>query len=89
MRTTVDLPGDLFRRAKTRAAARGESLKTLLTRAVANEVGQDRDRTPQRRMTLPIFGNPNSQPVPVRALDLEQALADEDAVRVGRRRRRR
>jgi hypothetical protein len=88
MRTTVDLPGDLFRRAKSRAAARGESLKTLLTRAVANEVGRDRDRT-VRRMTLPIFGNPKGQPVRVRAADLEQALADEDAARAGRRRHRR
>src|SRR2546423_11622465 len=42
MRTTVDFPGDLVRRAKARAAARGESLKTLLTRAVASEVGQER-----------------------------------------------
>ena len=89
MRTTLDVPADLFRRAKARAAARGESLKTLLTRAVAAEVGQDHGSAAPRRMTLPLFGNPKGPPVDLRASDLARALADEDAVRVDRRRRRR
>lgn len=87
MRTTVDLPADLFRKAKARAAARGESLKTLLTRAVATEIGQDRHSAAPRRMTLPFFGDPKGRPVDLRASDLARALADEDAVRIGRRRR--
>lgn len=88
MRTTIDFPADLFRKAKARAAARGESLKALLTRAVAAEVGQDSRTAAQRRMTLPIFGDPKSRPVELQASDLARALADEDAVRAGRRRRR-
>jgi hypothetical protein len=89
MRTTVDFPADLFRKAKTRAAARGESLKTLLTRAVAAEVGQDGDRTTPRRITLPLFGDPKGPFVDLRASDLARALADEDAAQVRGRRRRR
>ena len=91
MRTTIELPTDLFRRAKARAAARGESLKTLLTRAVAAEVGQDRDPAPGRRMILPLFGSPKGPSVDLRASDLARALADEDTVQagVGRRQRRR
>ena len=91
MRTTVDFPADLFRKAKARAAARGESLKTLLTRAVAAEVGQDRHSAAQRRMTLPLFGDPKGRPVDLRASDLARALADEDTVQagVGRRQLRR
>jgi hypothetical protein len=88
MRTTVDFPPDLFRRAKARAASRGESLKTLLTRAVAVEVGRDRDRTGDRRMTLPLFGDPAGPPVDLDASDLARALADEDLARVRRRRHR-
>jgi hypothetical protein len=88
MRTTIDVPADLFRRAKARAAARGESLKTLLTRAVAAEVGQDPMTVARRRMTLPVFGDPRGRKVKLNATDLARALADEDAVRVGRRRRR-
>lgn len=89
MRTTIDVPADLFRKAKARAAARGESLKALLTRAVAAEVGHDATATAQRRMILPVFGNSKNRPVELRASDLARALADEDAVRAGRRRRRR
>ena len=88
MRTTIDFPSDLFRKAKAQAAARGESLKTLLTRAVAAEVGRDRHSAAQGRMTLPLFGDPKGRPVDLRASDLARALADEDALRIGRRRRR-
>ena len=89
MRTTVDFPPNLFRKAKARAAARGESLKTLLTRAVAAEVGQESDRLSHQRMRLPLFGDAGGPAVDVDASDLARVLADEDAVRVRARRRRR
>jgi hypothetical protein len=88
MRTTIEFPIELFRRAKARAASRGESLKTLITRAVAAEVGQEASGAARGRMALPLFGNPKGRRVDLRAADIAQALADEDAVRsVGRRRR--
>ena len=87
MRTTIEVPTGLFRRAKARAAARGESLKTLLTRAVAAEVGQG-DAVARRRVKLPLFGDPSGPAVELDASDLARALAAEDAVRAGRRRRR-
>jgi hypothetical protein len=89
MRTTVELPPELFRRAKARAAARGESLKTLLTRAVAAEVGRDRGTVVRRRVKLPLFGDPKGPAVYLRASDLARALADQDVARIGRRSRRR
>ena len=89
MRTTVDFPPDLFRKAKARAASRGESLKTLLTRAVATEIGRDRDRSAGQRMRLPLFGDPAGPAVDVDASELARVLADEDVVRVRPRRHRR
>jgi hypothetical protein len=59
MRTTVDLPDDLFRRTKALAAMRGDSLKDVLVRAVEREVyrmapdqggGGDRTRLPLVRL---------------------------------------
>lgn len=88
MRTTVEFPVELFRKAKARAASRGESLKTLITRAVAAEVGQDGPGTARERMRLPVFGRPNGRRVDLRAADIARALADEDAVRSAGRRRR-
>ena len=66
MRTTVDLPPDLFRKAKARAAQRGETLKALLTRAVAADLGEAHDRPAARtRVELPLFGDPNAPAIRV------------------------
>ena len=82
------IPIELFRKAKARAASRDESFKTLITRAVAAEVGQEAPGATRGRMTLPLFGNRKGRRVDLRAEDIAQALADDDAVRsVGRRRR--
>jgi len=90
MRTTIELPPELFRRAKARAVERGETLKTLLTRAVAAELGHAHSRpTARARVGLPLFGNPEGPTVHVRAADLERELAREDVLHVGRQRRRR
>ena len=78
MRTTVELPADLFRKAKSRAAARGESLKTLLTRAVAAEVDQARETKAGQRMVLPTFGDPNGPKVKLTGKDIARILDDED-----------
>jgi hypothetical protein len=86
MRTTVEFPVELFRKAKARAASRGESLKTLITRAVAAEIGQA--ATAGGRMTLPLFGDPKGRRVDLRASDLARALADDDVAHARRRRRR-
>ncbi len=39
MRTTVDLPDDLFRRTKALAALRGDSFKNLVVHAIETEIG--------------------------------------------------
>lgn len=79
MRTTVELPPDLMRAAKARSAESGESLKTLLTRAVAAELDTQVARRGQKtRMTLPLFGGSSGPRVRVSTADLERALADAD-----------
>ena len=40
MKTTLDMPDDLFRRAKTTAARRGQSLKQLVTTALERELAK-------------------------------------------------
>ncbi len=81
MLTTVELPPALLRKAKVRAAARGESLKTLLTRAMAAELGQGNETTTRRRVELPLFGNSTGPPVDLSGLDLAKALAADEAPR--------
>jgi hypothetical protein len=92
MRTTVELPPELMKKAKAHAAARGESLKTLLTRAVASELGRSmRSGEAASRVRLPLFGNPKRKPVNVSGRDIELALSDDEvklAVRSKRSRRK-
>ena len=87
VRTTVELPPALLRKAKMRAAARGESLKTLLTRAMAAELGRGDETTTRRRVEFPLFGDPTLPSVDLSALDLARVLANDDAALAGRRRR--
>ena len=80
MRTTIEFAPDLIRAAKARSAELGESLKALLTRAVAAELG--RPVTPMHRgarMVLPVFGSAVGPRANVSSADLERALADVDA----------
>jgi hypothetical protein len=77
MRTTVELPSDLLRAAKARSAESGESLKNLLTRAVAAELDTPIVRRGEKsRVRLPLFGAPSGARVQVPNSDLERALAD-------------
>ena len=80
MRTTVDLPDDLFRAAKAEAAARGETLKDFLTRAVTQELGTAvPSRQRGRRMRLPLIKSKQPGTLNLTNEDIEEIFAREDA----------
>jgi hypothetical protein len=82
MRTTIDMPTALIRAAKARAAEHGESLKDLVNRAVAHEVGLP--ATPggkAGRVTLPLIACDAVPAVLVTNEDIEDAFEAEDAER--------
>jgi len=90
MRTTVELPIELMREAKARAAAQGESLKTLLTRAVASELGKTRRlEGAEAHVRLPLFGNPKRKRVRVTSEDIARVLSEDDSVALNRKKPRR
>jgi hypothetical protein len=79
MRTTIDLPPTLMRAAKARAAEQDESLKDLVSRAVAREVGLP--TTPfgkTGRVTLPLIARDAAPTVSVTNEDIASALDAED-----------
>ena len=53
MRTTVDIPDQMYRRLKGRAAREGRSAKELILRGVEQILADER-RTSSRRVTLPL-----------------------------------
>jgi hypothetical protein len=83
MRTTLDLPPDLMRAAKVRAAQRGESLKDLFTRAIAREVSNPGRGRSAGRLTFPLIGRDEEPRVEVNNADIEASFEAEDVERYG------
>jgi hypothetical protein len=82
MRTSIDMPPTLMRAAKARAAERGESLKDLVTRAVAHEVGLPAtSKGKTGRVTLPLIARDATPAVLVTNEDIADAFDAEDVER--------
>ncbi len=82
MRTTIDMPPNLMRAAKARAAEHGESLKDLVNRAIAHEVGLPAaPKGKTGRVTLPLIARDATPAVLVTNQDIEDALDAEDVQR--------
>jgi hypothetical protein len=82
MRTTIDMPPALMRAAKARAAEHGESLKDLVNRAVAHEVGLPAiTKGKTGRVTLPLIARDAAPTVLVTNEDIADAFDAEDAER--------
>lgn len=78
MRTTIDMPAHLMQAAKVTAAERGESLKDLVTRAVAHEVSTRSRSRKTGRVALPLIGRNAEPAITVTSADIEAALEAED-----------
>ncbi len=86
MRITLDLPDDLFRQVKAKAALEGASLKALLTRYIVSGLqqpsrGVTRSTSRSRLPVLPKRGKrliPNLTPELQARLEGEEDLAKHD-----------
>jgi hypothetical protein len=86
MRTTIDMPPTLMRAAKARAAEEGESLKDLVNRAVAREIGLPATAKGKTgRVTLPVIARDATPTVLVTNDDIAEAFDAEDVERFASR----
>jgi hypothetical protein len=86
MRTTIDMPPTLMRAAKARAAEEGESLKDLVNRAVAREIGLPATAKGKTgRVTLPLIARDATPTVLVTNDDIADAFDAEDVERFASR----
>jgi len=88
MRTTIDLPDELLRQAKAKAALDGMKLKDLITHYVEQglRVGGTPGTIPprRRRSELPLARTATGRPVPVLTnAEIQRILDEEEAA--GRR----
>jgi hypothetical protein len=88
MRTTVDLPDELLRRAKARAALQGCSLKDLVADGLrlVLQTPSARSRIPSRRTQFPIIKpkDPARRLTSEMVAAAEEELLDEEAAAHGR-----
>ena len=74
MRTTIDLPDDLFRRVKSTAALRGETLREFIPAAVEKEISTE---TPESsfRVKLPLIKSKKPKTLLLTSAKIENLLA--------------
>ncbi len=89
MRTTIELPDDLFREAKTRAVQQGTTLKNLVTQLIRSGLRNQSlgtDLTPPRRNPPPIaiYRTPGQAPLPARTNRQLNAILEEEEIGANR-----
>lgn len=64
MKTTVEIPDDLFRRAKAKAALEGIPLREMIVRGLQLVMEQPKEDQVQGRTKFPLIsGSPGAKPV--------------------------
>lgn len=79
MRTTVDIPNELFRRAKAVASLHGTSLKKFITTAIEHELKTSGGLRPKRRRAaLPLVPSANPGKIELSGDRVAEILESED-----------
>lgn len=81
MRTTVDIPDELMRKAKVRSAEQGETLKEFFVRVLEREVSSSMTSRTPGEVQLPLVGQKGDPPA-LRSLtnaQIEDLLTHSDA----------
>ncbi len=80
MRTTVDIPDPILRRAKAAAALEGKSLKTFLTEAIVHEIERNADKKIiRKKVSLPIVRSKNPGTLRITSDDIANILSQDDS----------
>jgi hypothetical protein len=77
MRTTIELPDPLFRKAKATAALRGSTMKELVVRAIEREIRNHRPnaKEKERVVKLPIMIWKGKKKLDLSDFDFDDLLA--------------
>jgi len=74
MRTTIDLPDNLFRQAKSKAALRGKTLKEFVQTAIEKEVSAKVSKS-SFRVKLPLIKSKKPKSLSLTNTEIEDLLA--------------
>jgi hypothetical protein len=74
MRTTVDLPDELFRDLKVKSARQGVTLKQLIVKALESQI-HDASAPAPRRIRGPLIHCKSKKPIALTNAEIEDLLA--------------
>jgi hypothetical protein len=74
MRTTIDLPNDLFRQVKSKAALRGETLRQFVQAAIEKEIAIAAPAS-SFRVKLPLIKSKKPKTLSLTNAEIENLLA--------------
>jgi hypothetical protein len=74
MRTTIDLPDDLFHQVKSKAALRGETLKEFVQAAIEKEISTETAGN-SFRVKLPLIKSKKPKTLSLTNAEIENLLA--------------
>ena len=80
MRTTIDLPDDLYRALKARAALTGVTLRELVRRLIEQGLGRPaaETRSADHRDPPPVIVPPRGKPIPAVPRALLRSIEEEE-----------
>ena len=78
MRTTLDLPDELFRQVKAKAALDGRSLKELMTEFIASGLHGTATVAARKRSRLPVIKQSGRHKVPNLTPELQAKFDEEE-----------
>jgi hypothetical protein len=74
MRTTIDLPDDLFRQVKSKAALRGETLKEFVRAVIEKEISTEAPKN-SFRVKFPLIKSKKPKTLSLTNAEIENLLA--------------
>jgi hypothetical protein len=83
MRTTLDLPDELLKRAKIAAIERGVTLRELIGSALVKDLAAGPAPSAGQRVRFPLFSSARPGSLELTNADLARAEAEEDLRRLG------
>jgi hypothetical protein len=75
MRTSIELPDELFRQLKILAANRRVTVKTLMQRAVENEVIRARAQASRPRLPFPLLDSKEPETLNLTNAEIDDLLS--------------
>ena len=79
MRTTIDLPDDILRKAKIAAVERGTTLRELVSQALVRDRGlESPSHKPRRRIQFPLARSESPGSLKLTNADIQQIEDEED-----------